>query len=88
MPRARPGVDLVLLDLMMPRMNGVETFREMRRLGIDTPVILSSAFAEAEAGDYVRRDGFADFIQKPYRMKDLDDRVRRVVGRPPPQPRP
>ncbi len=84
----RTTVDLVLIDLMMPRMNGVETFREMRRLGIDTPVILSSAFAEEEAGDYVRRDGFDDFIQKPYRMKELDDRVRRVVGRYPPQPRP
>jgi len=74
------AVDLVLLDLTMPRMNGAETFREMRRLGIAPPVILSSAFAEAEAEEYVRSEGFADFIQKPYRVAVLDEKVRQIVG--------
>ncbi|MCB9915047.1 MAG: response regulator [Planctomycetes bacterium] len=58
-------VHCVLLDLSMPRMGGEETFRELRRLRRDLPVILSSGFAEKELLERFEGEGLAGVVQKP-----------------------
>jgi nitrogen-specific signal transduction histidine kinase/ActR/RegA family two-component response regulator len=65
------AVDLVLLDLSMPGIGGVETFKRLRALDPGLPIILSSGYAREEAmaqlGD-LTADGF---LQKPYVARDL-----------------
>ncbi len=61
----------VLLDMMMPRMGGEETFTEMRRLRPDIRVLLSSGYNEQTATNRFAGKGLAGFIQKPYTMKVL-----------------
>jgi len=56
----------VLLDMTMPKMNGEECFRELRRIDPDVVVILSSGYNEQDATNRFVGKGLAGFIQKPY----------------------
>ncbi len=64
-PRCEP--DIIVLDLEMPEMNGIEFLRERRKLGIDIPVIILSSIARegAEITMEALALGASDFIQKP-----------------------
>ena len=67
---------LVLLDITMPRKDGVEAFRELRQLNRTLPVVLMSGFTEQAAATDLGRFDRAYFIQKPFKGEDL----RRVVS--------
>ncbi|MEQ8188538.1 MAG: PAS domain-containing protein [Candidatus Eremiobacterota bacterium] len=71
-------IGAVLLDMTMPRMNGEETFHELRRLRQDVQVILSSGYNEQEAISRFPGQGLAGFIQKPYRVDELVKVLRKV----------
>ncbi len=73
-------VRLVLLDVTMPRMGGEETYRKIRQLSIDIPVILSSGYNEEDATGHFNGKGLSGFIQKPYRPTDLIARIRSLLG--------
>ena len=73
----------VLLDLTMPRLDGEETFRELRRIRPDVRVILSSGYNEQETTDRFAGKGLAGFLQKPYRVRQLAEKVRQVLEAPP-----
>ena len=70
---------LVLLDLAMPRMNGEEAFQEIRRIRSDARVILTSGHAEQEIINRFKGKGLAGFIQKPYKLQPLIDKIREVM---------
>jgi len=76
----RDLIRLVLLDLTMPIMDGEETCRELRRQGAGVPVILCSGFNEAEALDRFGDLGLAGFLQKPFGLGTLVERVERALG--------
>ncbi len=61
----------VLLDLTMPRMNGEEAFREIRRINKDIRVVLSSGYNEQEVTQRLAGKGLAGFIQKPFTLSGL-----------------
>ncbi len=79
--REHPGVDLVLLDMTMPHMDGEETFRELRRIDPGVRVLLTSGYNEQDATERFAGKGLAGFIQKPYRPQDLLDQVRAALNR-------
>lgn len=73
---------LVLLDLTMPRLGGIEALVAIRALRADVPVVLSSGYAEDELGSRVPdRDRLA-FLQKPFTVRTLSEAVRQVLGPP------
>jgi two-component system cell cycle sensor histidine kinase/response regulator CckA len=79
---SRPGdIAAVVLDLVMPRMNGADALIEIRKLRPDLPVILSTGYSAADAA--VRLAGLAAdaFVQKPYRREQLVAALRRVLER-------
>ena len=79
--RSHPGaITAVVLDMTMPRMNGEEAFREMRRCDEGVPVILSSGFNEQDAVNRFTGKGLAGFIQKPYRMQSLAEKLRAALA--------
>ncbi len=65
------GIDLVLLDIKMPVMNGVETFRKIRELASDTPVIMMTAYAMEEFIRDSLRDGAFGILRKPLNFDKL-----------------
>jgi PAS domain S-box-containing protein len=85
----REGVDVfhdhadeivcVLLDLTMPHLDGDEAFREMRRIRPDVPVILCSGYNEQDATQRFAGKGLAGFLQKPYNMAALKEKLNEVL---------
>jgi DNA-binding response OmpR family regulator len=73
--------DLILLDVMLPRLNGFEVLRELRRLELEVPVIMLTA--KAEEIDKIRGLdlGADDYITKPFALPELLARVRAVLRR-------
>lgn len=76
----RGGVDLVLLDLMLPGLSGVEVCRELRHRG-SVPVIMLTA-KDSEIDKVVGLEiGADDYVTKPYSYRELLARVRAVLRR-------
>ena len=65
------GIALVLLDIVMPKMGGKETFASIRRMAPRIPVLLSSGYTVEGVAQEILDEGADGFIQKPYRMSDL-----------------
>lgn len=78
--RLRKGVNLVLLDLTMPVMNGEQALREMKKIDPGVRVLLSSGFNETEAVERFAGKGLAGFIQKPYTASALAEKVKEVLA--------
>jgi len=79
--REQNNVGLVLLDLTMPRMDGEETFAQLRRMNADVKVVLSSGYSESDIQDRFAGKGLYGFIQKPYMSEVLQDMVRKVFDK-------
>ncbi len=73
-------IDCVLLDLTMPHMDGDQVFCEMQHINPDVQVILCSGFSEQDATERFADKGLAGFLQKPYSMAALKDKLREVLN--------
>lgn len=74
-------VDLILLDIMLPRRDGLSVLREIRRAGITTPVLMLTA--KGELDDKIRGLdlGADDYLPKPFSLDELLARVRALLRR-------
>lgn len=72
--------DLIILDVMMPEMDGWETCRRLRELS-DVPILMLTAKVSEE--DVVRgfRLGADDYVKKPFSMQELEERIRAILKR-------
>ena len=73
--------DGIILDIMMPKRNGLEVLRELRMGGIVTPVLLLTAKAEVDDRVLGLDAGADDYLTKPFAMKELLARVRSMTRR-------
>lgn len=73
--------DLVLLDMVMPRMGGDAAFARMREMRPEIPVLLSSGYSKDTVAQDLFSMGAAGFLEKPYDVTQLLDAVRRIIGR-------
>jgi PAS domain S-box-containing protein len=69
-------VQLAILDLSMPVMNGEECLRRLKSMRPDLPILLSSGYSETEAARRLQTAGLATFLQKPYTAQHLADLVK------------
>ena len=63
-------VDLILMDIKMPEMTGIESLKEIRKLSKDIPVIMQAAYVEA-----AKEAGASGFITKPINLKVLKNTI-------------
>lgn len=73
--------DGIILDIMMPGMNGIEVLKNLRKEGIATPVLLLTAKAEVEDKIEGLDAGADDYLAKPFAMGELLARVRALLRR-------
>lgn len=73
-------IDCVILDLSMPKMNGLAAFQEMLVIEPDVKVILVSGYSEQDATRRYSAKGLAGFIQKPYRLQALQKNLSRILA--------
>ena len=72
-------ISVVLLDLIMPRMNGEKAFHELRRIKSDIDIILCSGYNQQEALGEFTDKGLAGFIKKPFEFEELIQKLRAIL---------
>lgn len=73
-------IDLVILDFLMPGLNGKETFIELRKINPKCKIILVSGFSEHEDITIMRGLGLNGELTKPYRIEDLNKTIKLVFN--------
>ena len=73
--------DLILLDYMMPGMNGLEVLKEIRRKGLETPVVIITAHGTIERAVETMKEGADDFLTKPFNPDHLAIVVKKALER-------
>jgi two-component system response regulator HydG len=72
-------VDVVLTDLMMPEMSGVDLLKNVKAIAPDTEVVLMTAYGTIERAVEAMREGAYDFVTKPFRRAEIERVVTRAV---------
>ncbi len=72
-------INLVILDMIMPEMNGLETFLALKKLNPDIKVLLSTGYSIDEKAQEMLRQGCKGYILKPYSVIDFSHKLREVL---------
>lgn len=72
--------DLIVLDIMMPVMNGIEALRDIRTHSENPPVLIVSAYLDSKLGDEAKTFSNIHFIQKPFEMDYFKKTVLEILG--------
>jgi CheY-like chemotaxis protein len=76
----RERISLVILDMIMPGMDGGKTYAHLKRLNPEIKVLLSSGYSVNEEVTAIMEKGCNGFIQKPFTAKEIAIRIREVLG--------
>jgi len=74
------AIDLVILDLIMPEMNGKETFERLRPVNPDLKILLSSGYSLNGHADRLLQKGCNGFIQKPFNLVELSRKLDNILN--------
>jgi two-component system, OmpR family, copper resistance phosphate regulon response regulator CusR len=74
--------DIVLLDFMLPKKDGLQVARDIRRLDLQTPILMLTARDSAEDVRRGSAAGVNDYMGKPFKFDDLLDHIRALVSPP------
>ena len=72
-------VDLVLLDMIMPKLGGHATFYKLHEIDPNIKILLSSGFVSLEAVTDLLNNGANGFLAKPHRLKEMTTEIRRIL---------
>ena len=78
--------DLILLDVMLPKRDGFEVLRDLRRAGVQTPILMLTARAQEAEKVMGLELGADDYVTKPFSPRELRARVKALLRRAPTQP--
>jgi len=72
--------DLVLMDMRMPGLNGLETYRELKSINPSVKVIIMTAYTVEDILTDAKNEGVLSIISKPFRMQGLLDTITSIVS--------
>lgn len=75
------ALDAVFLDIVMPRMNGIEVLRRIRKTHPALPVVIVTGNASAEEIKEVRRMGVTDIVEKPFGLRNLTEALAGLAAK-------
>ncbi len=73
------GIDLILMDISMPKMDGYAASKALRNEGYNVPIIAQSAFSAEEEKDKIIEAGCNDFIAKPINKEELLEKIDSLI---------
>ena len=73
--------DLILLDIMLPDIDGFEVLRRLQVAGVHAPVLIQSGMVDRDEMEKDAGFGFKDYLVKPFSRKELDERIGAVMAR-------
>ncbi|PXX97807.1 response regulator [Marinifilum breve] len=76
---SNPEIDLVLMDMQMPVMNGYDATRNIKKLNQQIPIIAQTAYHYGEAYEEIMAAGCDDFVTKPIDINGLKDVIARFI---------
>jgi len=71
--------NVMLVDLKMPKMDGLEVIREIRRLKLDIPAIIITAYATVDTAVAAMKEGAYDYVVKPFSPEELGMIIRKII---------
>ncbi len=71
--------DVLLTDLVMPKMSGMELLAEVKRVKPEVKVIIITAFATIDSAVEAIKKGASDYIEKPFKINEVQNTIRRVL---------
>jgi len=74
------NIDIVILDFMMPEMDGKETFIKLKEINNSVKVVLSTGYSETEDIKLMREMGLSSVIKKPYKIEELKTVLDNVLN--------
>ncbi len=77
---ARHSIDLVLLDLKMPGMDGLAVLRELRSRSRETPILLLTAYATIPTAVEALQAGASDYVRKPFNLETILSQINRFLA--------
>jgi two-component system, OmpR family, response regulator len=78
---AQTGYDVIVLDLVLPGIDGLETCRRLRDDGVDAPIMMLTARDGVDFRLAGRSVGGDDYLTKPFDFGELSDRLQALAGR-------
>jgi len=72
--------DVVLLDIIMPGMNGFQTLRALRKIDPGLPVLISTGYSDRDAAAALVDEGADGFVNKPYHIETLAAQLQKIQG--------
>jgi len=77
--KANPDISLVLLDILMPEMDGLETLSEIKKVAKDMPVIMLSALGQTNIIVKAMKSGASDYLVKPFEEEELELAIAKSI---------
>ena len=71
--------DLITMDILMPRMNGIRSIKEIRRMNPRARILVISALSDPDLIKEAMTAGASDYITKPFSVSDLKARISKVI---------
>jgi len=71
--------NLILMDIKMPGMDGIETLRQIRALNSQVAVIMMTAYRDTQKMDKAQDLGILDYMSKPFNLPELMEKVRKIL---------
>ena len=75
-------ISLVILDMRMPGMDGCEVYDRLKEIKPETKIIIVSGYIDQYSVDKILKRNFNDYIEKPFKLKELSDKIEEVLEIP------
>lgn len=73
--------NIILMDMKMPELNGIDTLREIRTFDEEVGVIMLTAYGDAQNMEQAQELGVTHYMSKPFDLFELRDRVREILAK-------